>query len=69
MEKTWLKHYDPRVSAEIDADRYASVVDIFEQSVKKFKNKEAFINMGHSITFENSIRCRRSLRLICKQVD
>ena len=52
MEKTWLKHYDPRVSAEIDADRYASVVDIFEQSVKKFKNKEAFINMGHSITFE-----------------
>ena len=42
MEKTWLKHYDPRVSAEIDADRYASVVDIFEQSVKKFKNKEAF---------------------------
>ena len=52
MEKTWLKHYDPRVSAEIDADRYASVVDIFEQSVKKFKNKEAFINMGHSISFE-----------------
>ncbi len=52
MEKTWLKHYDPRVSAEIDAERYASVVDIFEQSVKKFKDKEAFINMGHSITFE-----------------
>ena len=51
MEKTWLKHYDPRVSAEIDADRYNSVVDIFEQSVKKFKDKEAFINMGHSMTF------------------
>ena len=29
MEKTWLKHYDPRVSAEIDADRYASVVRHF----------------------------------------
>ena len=51
MEKTWLKHYDPRVSAEIDADRYDSVVDIFEQSVKKFKDKEAFINMGQAMTF------------------
>ena len=51
MEKTWLKFYDPRVSADIDADRYASVVDIFEQSVKKFKDKVAFINMGQSMTF------------------
>ena len=51
VEKTWLKFYDPRVSAEIDADRYASVVDIFEQSVKKFKDKVAFINMGQSMTF------------------
>lgn len=39
MEKTWLKFYDPRVSADIDADRYASVVDIFEQSVKSLKTK------------------------------
>ena len=51
MEKTWLKHYDPRVPAEINADRYASVVDIFEQSVEKFKDKVAFINMGQSMTF------------------
>ena len=68
MEKTWLKHYDPRVSAEIDADRYASVVDIFEQSVKKFKNKEAS-NMGHSITFEELDTLSLSLPLICKQAD
>ena len=51
MEKTWLKHYDPRVPAEINADHYASVVDIFEQSVKKYKDKVAFINMGQSLTF------------------
>jgi hypothetical protein len=46
VEKTWLKHYDPRVSAEIDADRYASVVDIFEQSVKKFKTKNPSLIWG-----------------------
>ncbi|GEA13371.1 long-chain-fatty-acid--CoA ligase FadD [Alteromonas sp. KUL49] len=51
MNKTWLEHYDPRVSPEIDADRYASIVDIFEQSVEKHKDSVAFINMGQSITF------------------
>ncbi|MBD3587387.1 long-chain-fatty-acid--CoA ligase FadD [Salinimonas sp. HHU 13199] len=51
MEKTWLEHYDPRVSADIDPDRYSSVVDIFEQSVKQFGDKTAYINMGHSMSF------------------
>ncbi|NMH61331.1 long-chain-fatty-acid--CoA ligase FadD [Alteromonas ponticola] len=51
MEKTWLKYYDPSVSAEIDPDRYSSIVDIFEQSIQKFGDKTAYINMGHSITF------------------
>lgn len=51
MEKVWLEHYDPSVSAEIDPARYSSVVDIFEQSIEKFPDNTAFINMGHSITF------------------
>ncbi|QCZ93120.1 long-chain-fatty-acid--CoA ligase FadD [Salinimonas iocasae] len=51
MEKTWLEHYDPRVSADIDPDRYSSVVDIFEQSVKQFGDQTAYINMGHSMSF------------------
>ncbi|GAA0858185.1 long-chain-fatty-acid--CoA ligase FadD [Aliiglaciecola litoralis] len=51
MEKVWLEHYDPRVPAEINPDRYSSVVDIFEQSIKTYADNVAFINMGHSITF------------------
>lgn len=51
MEKVWLEHYDPRVPAEIDPNRYSSVVDIFEQSVATYAGNTAFINMGHSITF------------------
>ncbi|RDV24706.1 long-chain-fatty-acid--CoA ligase FadD [Alteromonas aestuariivivens] len=51
MEKTWLEHYDPRVSAEIDPDHYSSVVDIFEQSVAKYGDKVAYINMGQEMTF------------------
>ncbi|TRY29267.1 long-chain-fatty-acid--CoA ligase FadD [Aliiglaciecola sp. M165] len=51
MEKIWLEHYDPRVPAEIDPDHYSSIVDIFEQSVKKYAENTSFINMGHSIKF------------------
>ncbi|GGW94849.1 long-chain-fatty-acid--CoA ligase FadD [Alteromonas halophila] len=51
MEKTWLEHYDSRVPADIDPDHYSSVIDIFEQSVKKFADKTAYINMGQSMTF------------------
>ena len=51
MEKIWLKNYDPRVPAEIDPDRYSSIVDIFEQSIEKYSANVSYINMGKSITF------------------
>ncbi|MFA3789866.1 long-chain-fatty-acid--CoA ligase FadD [Aliiglaciecola sp. SL4] len=51
MDKIWLEHYDPKIPAEIDPERYSSIVDIFEQSVSTYAKKTAFINMGHSITF------------------
>ena len=51
MEKIWIEHYHETVSPEIDPDQYTSLVDIFERSVKKYADKTAYINMGHSITF------------------
>ncbi|MFT6350453.1 MAG: long-chain acyl-CoA synthetase [Psychromonas sp.] len=51
MEKIWLENYDPRVPADIDPDRYSSVVDIFEQSIEKYSANVSYINMGKSITF------------------
>jgi long-chain acyl-CoA synthetase len=51
MEKIWLKNYDPKVPAEINPDRYSSLVDILEQSVAKYAKNISYINMGKSITF------------------
>ena len=51
MEKIWLKNYDPRIPAEINPDRYSSLVDILEQSVAKYAKNISYINMGKSITF------------------
>jgi len=52
MDKVWLQHYDPSIAPEINPDAYNSVVEVFEDSVSKYGDKTAYINMGHSITFK-----------------
>lgn len=52
MNKPWLRHYPKSVAPEIDPSRYASVVDLFDESVRKFRDRVAFINMGAQITFD-----------------
>lgn len=51
MEKIWLQHYQEGVPAEIDPDHYSSLVDIIEQSLEKYADKTAYINMDKGITF------------------
>jgi len=51
VEKIWLNHYDSRVAPEIDPDRYASIIDILDESVAKYGEKNAYINMGQTISF------------------
>ena len=51
MDKIWLAHYPKGVPAEIDVNEYASLRDVFEESVAKFAARPAFTCMGKSITF------------------
>ena len=51
MEKIWLKHYPKGVPAEIDVGEYASIREVFEESVAKYATRPAFSCMGKSITF------------------
>ena len=51
MEKIWLKAYPKGVPAEIDVNVYASVREIFEESVAKYATLPAFSCMGKTITF------------------
>lgn len=53
MEKIWLKSYAKGLAEEIDADRSASLMHIFEEAVSKYTNKTAFINMGQSLSFSD----------------
>ncbi|MEM0674995.1 long-chain-fatty-acid--CoA ligase FadD [Dickeya oryzae] len=51
MEKIWLARYPVDVPAEIDPDRYASLIELFEQAVARYADQPAFINMGEVMTF------------------
>ena len=51
MDKVWLNRYPEDVPAEITPDQYPSLVEMFEQSVQKYADQTAFINMGQVMTF------------------
>ncbi|WP_104399235.1 long-chain-fatty-acid--CoA ligase FadD [Vibrio penaeicida] len=51
MDKVWLTRYPSDVPETIDPDSYPSLVEMFEQSVHKFADQPAFMNMGSVMTF------------------
>ncbi len=53
MDKIWLeKSYPPGVPFEIDPDKYASIVDMFNKYVAMYADRTAFINMGAEISYK-----------------
>ena len=51
MEKIWLKHYPAGVPDTIDPDHYASLLDILEESIEKYGEKTAFVNLDCEMSF------------------
>ncbi len=51
MEKVWLKSYPPGIPAEIDLGEFRSIGDLFEQGIRKFSERTAYLNMGKGITY------------------
>jgi len=51
VEKIWLKHYPKGVPVEIDVGEYASIREVFEESVAKYATRPAFSCMGKSLTY------------------
>lgn len=47
----WLQHYPASVPKEVKFDAYSSVVDLFDESVKKFGSAVAFECMGKTMSF------------------
>jgi long-chain acyl-CoA synthetase len=51
-DRIWLKSYPPGVASDIDVNRYASMVDMMEESFKTFADRPAYSFMGKELTYE-----------------
>ncbi len=51
MDRVWSKNYPEGVPTDINADHYASLLEVFDESIKDYADKTAYINMGKSITY------------------
>jgi long-chain acyl-CoA synthetase len=47
----WIKRYPKGIPAEINLYDYNSVIDLFEDAVKKYRDRVAYENMGAQLTF------------------
>jgi len=52
--KPWLKSYSEGIPENISTDEFASVADVFDQSVEKYAERPAFSNFGKSITYRET---------------
>ncbi len=55
----WHQHYPSHVPKDIDPDRYSSVIDLLEESFKKYKDHPAFENFGKGMTYGEVDRLSR----------
>lgn len=51
MTKPWLSQYPSDVPEYINPDQYSSLVDMFEQAIKRYADQPAYVNMGTVMTF------------------
>ena len=58
-ERPWLDNYPEGVPEEIDLNEFESIPDVFEVSLKKYRDNIAFSNMGVSITYGELDRLSR----------
>jgi len=53
-DRIWLKSYPPGVPADIDVDRYSSLVELIDECFRTHANKVACSFMGRDITYRQT---------------
>lgn len=51
VDRVWRASYPPGVPAEIDPDRYRSLVEVFDESVARYGERPAFANLGTTLSY------------------
>lgn len=65
--KPWLNRYPADVPAEIDADKFSSLLEMFEQSVREFADLPAYSNFGKTLSYRQLDRLSRDFAAYLQQ--
>ena len=57
MNRPWIASYPPGVPSTIDLEQYASVVEVFERSVRQFHARPAYESLGARMTYGKLDAC------------
>jgi long-chain acyl-CoA synthetase len=57
--KLWLRNYPVGMPAEIDADSFKSIPDMFEKTVARFADRPAYHNLGRTLSYADLERLSR----------
>ena len=57
--KHWLSAYGERIPAEINADAFASVLEMLEAAMRAYADKPAFRCFGQTLTYADTDRLSR----------
>ena len=58
-DKIWLRSYPPGMPAEIGVSPFSSVPELLEDTIRRYGDKPAFHNLGHTISFNELERLSR----------
>ena len=59
--RPWLSAYPPGVPAEIDASQYQSLVQLMEESFRKFSDRAAYTFMGKDVSYAQTDSMSKAL--------
>src|SRR5688572_8230459 len=60
MDRIWLKSYPAGVPADIDPKKFRSLIELFEKSIAKYRERPAFHSMGKTIRFDDLDKLSRN---------
>jgi long-chain acyl-CoA synthetase len=60
-DRPWLAAYPQGVPADVDADRYGSLVQLMEESFVKYAGRAAYVFMGQETTYADTDSLSRAL--------
>ena len=59
MDRIWLKSYPAGVPADIDPKKFRSLIELFDSSIARYRDRPAFHSMGKTLSFGDIERLSR----------